>query len=76
MKMTLNEDTLFEDGLKVKTAQIRKWLKKKWWQPKKRRRPQNKDHLKMRAMSKRRQFENDPKSNDNSLTKKKELGTT
>ena len=29
MKMTLNEDTLFEDGLKVKTAQIRKWLKKK-----------------------------------------------
>ena len=24
MKMTLNEDTLFEDGLKVKTAQIRK----------------------------------------------------
>ena len=29
----------------------------------------------MRAMSKRRQFENNPKSNDNSLTKKKkELG--
>ena len=27
MKMTLNEDTLFEDGLKVKTAQIRKRLK-------------------------------------------------
>ena len=34
MKMTLNEDTLFEDGLKVKTAQIRKWLKKNDGNPK------------------------------------------
>ena len=34
MKLTLNEDTLFEDGLKVKTAQIRKWLKKNDGNPK------------------------------------------
>ena len=47
---------------------------KKMMATQKRRRPQNKDHFKMRAMSKRRQFENDPKSNDNSLTKKKNWG--
>ena len=61
MKLTLNEDTLFEDGLKVKTAQIRKWLKK-MMATQKQRRPQNKDHLKWGQCQKEDNLKMTPKA--------------